>query len=334
MFSFIFAVIIGLAGLGDRLTDGRLSEVLGLTESYDLVVAKDGSGDYATVSEAIAAAPEQAEKPIKIFIKKGRYEEQIVVPKEKPHIHLIGEDAEETVITYNGYVGMRDEYGRTVSTQYSATAYIRGNDFLAKNLTFENSYGTGIQALAMYMHGDRGVFYNVRFLGWQDTLRVEDNRSYFKDCYIEGHVDYIYGSGTAVFENSVIYTKTNGRYITASSAPIESEFGMVFLNSKITGSAAPGSVYLGRPWKDYAATVFINCEMDNIIHPAGWHNWGSTEKEKTARYAEYGNTGPGADTSQRVAWAKQLTDEEASRYTVDNILAGKDGWNSKAALKK
>jgi len=303
-----------------------------LTESYDVVVAQDGSGDFTTVMDAVRAAPLRSETPVRIFIKKGVYKEKVLIATIKPNIHLIGEDRDETVITYDDYAGMTKPTGGKMSNEEIPTVYITGNDFYAENLTFENSAGTIAQALAMYVKGDRAVFYNVRFLGWQDTLRVEGYRSYFKDCYIEGHVDYIYGSGTAVFENCTIHSKDKG-YITASSAPQESKFGMVFLNCRITGSAPEGSVYLGRPWRDYAAVAFISCEMDAVIRPEGWHNWGSEAKEKTARYAEYGNRGPGADTSKRVAWAKQLTDEEAAQYTIENILGGSDGWDPRARIQ-
>jgi pectin methylesterase-like acyl-CoA thioesterase/lysophospholipase L1-like esterase len=293
-------------------------------EKYDIVVAKDGSGDFTSVQEAIKAVPIRSEKPTRIFIKKGVYKEKVVITRLHPNLHFIGEDRDETVITYDDYSGMPGN----PDNREIPTVYIMADDFHAENITFENSAGTIAQALALFLDGDRAIFRNVRFLGWQDTLRVEgaNKRSYFKDCYIEGHVDYIYGSGMAVFDNCTIFSKKAG-YITASSAPKEAKYGLVFVNSRLTGSADPGTVYLGRPWRDYAAVAFIGSTMDAVIHPAGWHNWDQPAREQTSRYAEYGNNGPGGEASKRVPWTKQLTEVEAEEYMIDKVLAGNDGWN-------
>lgn len=182
------------------------------------------------------------------------------------------------------------------------------------------------------MTGDRAVARHCRFLGWQDTLRADSPkgksaRQYFTDCEITGHVDFIYSAGTAVFDRCRIQARADG-YITAASTPETTPFGYVFLDCIITtGPDVVKGTFLGRPWRPYAAVAFLRCELPSQIRAEGWHNWGKAENEKTARYSEYKNTGPGADTAKRVTWAKQLTDTEAAVYTLQNILAGTDGWN-------
>jgi hypothetical protein len=196
-------------------------------------------------------------------------------------------------------------------------------------LTFENSYGVGKQALALYDKGDRSIFNNCRFLGFQDTLRSELGRHYFYDSYIEGTVDFIYGKGTAYFENATIYPKSNG-YLTAQARENASETsGYVFENATITGSAATGSVYLGRPWASYSRVVFIDSKIGTVIKPAGWSTW-SGINHLTTYYAEYNSmdlNGNPLDVSQRVSWSHQLTAAEVGAYSKTNWLGGTDGWN-------
>lgn len=172
------------------------------------------------------------------------------------------------------------------------------------------------------------MFENCRFLGFQDTLypHGRNSRQYYKNCYIEGTTDFIFGWSTAVFEDCEIYSKTGGHYITAASTEKETEYGFVFINCKLTGDAPKGSVYLGRPWRNYAQSVFINTEMGEHINQAGWHNWDKPHAEQTAFYAEYNSTGKGANPEKRVPWSKQLTKEEAEKYTAEHILKGKDNW--------
>src|SRR5262249_15692349 len=174
----------------------------------------------------------------------------------------------------------------------------------------------------------RIVFRNCRFLGWQDTILLNRGRQYFENCYITGHVDFIFGAATAFFENCHIHILRDG-YITAASTPPQQQFGFVFSHCKITGESAPVRTYLGRPWRPFASTVFLLTEMSEVIRPEGWNNWNQPEREKTARYAEFGNTGPGANNSARVKWAKQLTGAEAKIITLERVLAGADNWNPK-----
>ncbi|MFT3869449.1 MAG: pectinesterase family protein [Nibricoccus sp.] len=312
------------------LAEPKTTTIAAKETAYDAVVSFDGSGTHTTVQAAINAAPAERTAPFVILIKPGVYKEHVFIPKDKTYIALRGESNElkATVITLDTNVGSVDAVGKKLTTRESATVLIQGANFSAENITFENTTTREqhIQALAMYVEADRVSFKNCRFLGWQDTLRVDNGRQYFKNCYIEGHVDFIYASGTAVFDHCEIHCKADG-YITAASTPAGNKFGFVFLDCRVT--AAPeviNGVYLARPWREYSATAFLRTELPAKIHPEGWHNWGKPEREKTVRYAEYKNTGPGAAPEKRVAWIRQLTDDEAKDYTVENILRGTDGW--------
>lgn len=299
-----------------------------LAQNFNFTVAKDGSGDFMTVQEAISAVPDFRNQPTFILIKKGVYKEKIVVPSSKTKIVLIGEDLYSTTLTYDDYASKLNKFGEEMGTTGSSSFFLFGNDFTAKNITFENSSGPVGQAVAMRVSGDRAFFDNCRFLGFQDTLypQGEKSRQYYKNCYIEGTTDFIFGWSTAVFENCEIYSKDGGQYITAASTLEENPYGFIFINCKLTGDAPGGKVYLGRPWRIHAKTVFINTEMGSHIRPEGWHNWNKPEAEKTVTYAEFGSHGPGANDSQRVSWSKILTKEEASKYNVENVLSGTDNW--------
>ena len=281
-----------------------------------IVVAADGSGDFYTIQEAIDAVP-KTDQTVEIFIKNGIYKEKIVVPEDMSNIHFLGEDPEKTVITWDDYSGKGD-----ISTFTSYTMQILGNDILVENLTIENSEGLRGQAVALDVRGDRCAFVNCRIIGNQDTLYTagKGTHQYYKNCHIEGTTDFIFGSATAVFQDCDILCKKNS-YITAASTPQESQFGYVFLNCKFSAAQGVDKVFLGRPWRDYANVVYLNCDLGGFIRPEGWHNWSKPERETTAFYAEYHNTGAGADTNERVAWSHQLTDQQAKKYTVENILS-------------
>ncbi|HWP39442.1 MAG TPA: pectinesterase family protein, partial [Tepidisphaeraceae bacterium] len=236
-----------------------------------------------------------------------------------------GSEPAAVVITYDLHAkSILPPSTQPVGTTGSTSTLINADDFTAENVTFENPSGHIAQAVAVKTNGDRIVFRNCRFLGGQDTLYPNGHRTYFKDCYIEGRVDFIFGKAVAVFENCHIHSK-NGGYVTAASTPQEQAFGFIFLNCRLTGDGE--QAFLGRPWKPYAAVAFIQCELGDHIRPEGWDNWRNPENEKTARFVEYKNTGPGADRSRRVAWSRELTDDEAAAYTVANILGGADGWD-------
>lgn len=297
-------------------------------EATDLTVAADGSGDVKTVGEAIERVPENNKKRFTIFIKKGVYNEQIRIPSNKPFISLVGESAETTKISFN----ISNKIAGTTSAAYAF--YVGGHDFHAENLTFENSHkyekgGQGQQAVAVLSEADRLIFKNSKFLGWQDTLYAKNGRQYFENCYIEGNVDFIFGQAAAVFENCVIHSKGDG-YITAPMRFAANEpGGFVFINAKLTAADFDKGVFLGRPWRAFGRTVFLNSEMGAHIRAEGWHNWNNAENERTAYFAEYNSSGAGAKMESRVKWIHQISKEEAENFKTENFLKGKDGWNPK-----
>jgi pectinesterase len=291
-----------------------------------IVVAADGSGQFTKVQDAIMSVPDgRADNPVIIHIKPGTYKELVYVQREKRFFHLIGEDAATTVLTYNRHANMPDKDGKPIGTFRTPSTTIDADDFTAENLTFENSAGPVGQALALRVDGDRAVCRNCRFLGNQDTIFLNRGRQLFDNCYIEGTTDFIFGGATAYFNACHIHC-IKSSYITAAATPDFQPFGFVFRDCRIT--AEPGvQMYLGRPWRGYAAVTFVNTEMPTAIRPAGWHNWNLPEREKTARYAEYGSTGPGANPTARVTWSRQLSDDQAAELTIQNVLAGQDGWD-------
>ncbi|HEY1760199.1 MAG TPA: pectinesterase family protein [Bryobacteraceae bacterium] len=292
----------------------------------EVTVAADGTGQFKSVQEAVDHAPTHSHQRFVIHIKPGIYKERVTVPPEKTFLTLRGDDAKTTVITFDVHPAPTGgPNGRALITFDTPTVFIQANDFTAENITFENSAGRQGQALALTIMSDRGVFRYCRFLGFQDTLLAQAGRQYFDHCYIQGATDFIFGGSTAVFDNCEIHVTANG-YITAPNTPQDQRFGYVFLHSKITGE--PNVLtYLSRPWRGYAATVFLNTEMSSAVRPVGWNNWNDPAKEKTARYGEYASTGPGGDISARAGWARRLTDPEAKTYSIENVLGGVDGWN-------
>jgi len=295
-----------------------------------ITVAADGIADFATVQEAIVAVPDNNADRTTIKIRAGVYTGPFVVARAKQNVTFQGDGADKTILTYA--LNVTDPIPAGVPSKMAGTgSIILADDFQARDLTFRNTSGDHGQAMALRLQGDRAVITNCRLLGWQDTLLAHSKRQYIRDCYVEGRVDFIYGGATAVFDHCEIHSKEGG-YITAASTPQEAPFGFVFLDCKLTGDRelAP-QAYLGRPWRDFAAVAFIRCDIGPHIKPEGWHNWGKPERERTSRYVEYQNTGPGADRARRVSWSKQLSDAEAAKYTVQNVLAGADGWNPNAA---
>lgn len=287
-------------------------------------VAQDGSGDFTTVQAAIDAVPTNNNSPYIyiIYIKKGIYKERITINRAKSLITFIGENVADTKLTFDNYNAKKDSTGKDFGTTGSSSIFIDGDNITFENISFENSSGPVGQAVAVNITGNKIAFKNCRFLGFQDTLYTKGTTSleYYKDCYIEGTVDYIFGAATAVFENCTLHNKLRGGTVTAASTPQNSKFGYVFINCKLTSDSPTESVVLGRPWRPYAKTVFIKCDMDKHIKTAGWDNWGKVENEQTAYYAEYKSTGKGANANNRYPWSHQLTDEEAKQYTVDTIL--------------
>lgn len=300
---------------------------LSFSHAYDFIVAKDGSGDFTTVQEAIDAVPSFRKNVTTVFIKKGTYKGKIVLPTPKQNIKLIGEDKFNTILTYDDYAAKKNSFGEEIGTSGSSSFYCLGEGFTAENITFENSSGPVGQAVAIWVGSDKASFINCRFLGFQDTLYTygKGARQFYYQCYIEGTVDFIFGSSTAWFESCELHCKKNG-YITAASTPETSTYGYVFNNCTITGSSDVGKFYLGRPWRPYAKVIFMNCHIPDFIVPAGWHNWGKESNEQTAYYAEYNNRGTGALSQNRVKWSHQLTPQDAKNITIAQVFGD---WDAK-----
>jgi PelA/Pel-15E family pectate lyase len=293
----------------------------------DITVAADGSGDVLTVQEAIDRVPENNAKRVVVRIKPGTYRGQLRVPATKPFISLVGGDARRTILTFS----ISNKEAGSTSAAYAT--YIGGHDFRAENVTFENSFGQGSQAVAALVDADRVVFIKCRFLGWQDTLYAKTGRQYYRDCYIEGHVDFIFGQASAIFDRCTIHSKADG-YITAPMrfAPDEPS-GLIFRDSRLTAENTKTGVFLGRPWRDYGRTVFIDTQMGGHVRPEGWHHW-LPEREKTAFMAEYRSHGKGSNPNARAKWSRQLDGKEVKHFSIQAFLKGTDGWDPRRAEDK
>lgn len=290
-----------------------------LKDEFNIVVDQKGNGDFTTIQEAVNASKSFPSQRITILIKDGIYYEKVKVHAWNTNISFIGESREKTIITYDDHFN-KINLGRN-STFYTYTVLIEGNDFFCKNLTIKNTSGPVGQAVALNVNANRVLFINCSFLGNHDTLYTsgEGNKNYFKNCYIEGTTDFIFGNAAALFESCTVNSKSDS-YITAASTPKDVSFGLVFKNCKLTSDKNVSKVYLGRPWRPYAKTVFINCEMGKHILLEGWSAWSKSDTEMNAYYAEYKCTGEGFQPKTRVAWSHQLKDSEAKKYTIENIL--------------
>jgi len=291
------------------------------------VVASDGTGDFTTIQAAIDAVPQdtRADRRWIILVRPGTYRERVYIQREKRFVHLVGVDPARVTITYDLDASKPGPDGRPIGTFRTPTVVVDADDFTAENLTFENASGPVGQAVAVRLDGDRSTFRNCRFVGWQDTLLLNRGRHYFERSLIAGHVDFVFGGATAFFDRCRLHCWRNG-YITAASTPIESRYGFVFSNSRITGE--PGVLtYLGRPWRDFGAVTWIETDMSDVVRREGWHNWDRVERERTARFSEYGSRGPGANPSARVPWARPMDVAGARAATVRSVLGGADGWD-------
>jgi pectinesterase len=291
-----------------------------------IVVAQDGSGNYKTVQAALNSIPANNKKPITIFIRNGVYKEKLHLDSSKSFVMMIGEDKFNTILTYDDHTGKVSPRGDTINTRTSWSFLIRANDFTARDISFQNDAGFAAgQAVAVESDGDRAVFLNCRFVGNQDVLFTNNDRSrqFYKNCYIEGTTDFIFGSSTVWFQACHIHSKKNS-HVTAASTPKENPFGYIFCDCTLTGDSSLRTVSLGRPWRPYASVTYIHCYIGQHIMPQGWSNWNQTENYKTTRYAEYKNYGPGASIEQRVQWSRQLTDDEVKNYTIKTIFGNWD----------
>lgn len=293
-----------------------------------IFVARDGTAEFRNIDDAIEVCRAFMEYHKVIFVKKGTYKEKLIVPSWLTNIEICGEDRDNTIITYDdhAYVFIPGT-DRKMGTFRTYTVRVDGNDITFRNITIENNAARLGQAVALHTQGDRLTFVNCRILGNQDTVYTGgiNTRLYFKDCHIEGTTDFIFGPSTAWFENCTILSRTDS-YITAASTPQNVEYGYVFNRCKIVAAEGVSKVYLGRPWRPYAHTLFMNCQLGKHILPVGWHNWSNTQNETTARYCEYDNHGEGAATKERATWTRQLTRKEAAKVTLENVFRQNGGW--------
>lgn len=293
-----------------------------------LFVARDGTAEFRNIDDAIEVCRAFMEYHKVIFVKKGTYKEKLIVPSWLTNIEICGEDRDNTIITYDDHANVFiPGTDRKMGTFRTYTVRVDGNDITFRNITIENNAARLGQAVALHTQGDRLTFVNCRILGNQDTVYTGgiNTRLYFKDCHIEGTTDFIFGPSTAWFENCTILSRTDS-YITAASTPQNVEYGYVFNRCKIVAAEGVSKVYLGRPWRPYAHTLFMNCQLGKHILPVGWHNWSNTQNETTARYCEYDNHGEGAATKERAAWTRQLTRKDAAKVTLENVFRQNGGW--------
>lgn len=308
-----------------------------------ITVAHDGTGDFNSIQEAVDSV---SMLPETIFVKKGIYHE--IVNISMPYLTIEGEDANETIIEYDNYANMILENDEKRGTFRSYTMLITADYFTCSNITIANTSGFGKQvgqAIAVYAESDHIHFKGCRILGHQDTLFTGPLpnevvisggftgptefaerklcRQIYTACYIEGEVDFIFGSAAAYFDNCELYSIDRGidpdGYVTAPSTYQNQKYGYIFNNCRFTGNCPPGTVYISRPWRIYAQTVLLNCELGEHIKSEGFHDWDKTESHETVTYAEYNCFGPGADRTGRVDFARELTTEEAEYYSLDNF---------------
>lgn len=301
-----------------------------------LVVSRDGTGEFRTIDEAIEVCRAFMDYTKVIYVKKGVYKEKLIIPSWLTNITICGEDRDNTIITWDDHANIKMPVGgldseaavkgKPMGTFRTYTLKVQGSYITLKDITIENNAAKLGQAVALHTEGDHILVQNCRLLGNQDTVYtgVGGTRVAFYDCYIEGTTDFIFGPSIAWFQNCEIHSKANS-YITAASTPAGQKYGYVFYKCRLTADKDVDKVYLGRPWRPFAATIFMDCELGKHIRPEGWHNWNNAKNEETARYAEYSNKGEGASTKNRVKWSKQLTKKEAAKVTLLDAF-GEDCW--------
>ncbi|XP_002970369.2 pectinesterase [Selaginella moellendorffii] len=298
----------------------------------NVTVAKDGSGQFSSISAAIAAAPTQSRTRYVIYVKQGTYVESFEVPKSKPNLMLLGDGIRKTIIT-----GSKSVQDPGVTTFTSATVIVSGNNFLGQGITIQNTAGAvNHQAVALRVTADKVAFYKCSFEGFQDTLYAHSLRQFYSQCRIYGTVDFIFGNAAAVFLNSelvarVPMTNQKNTFTAQGRTDPSQNTGFSFQGCTVDGNADLKSAiqsfptYLGRPWKEYSLTVFLKCYQGNVINPAGWLEWDGDFALKTLFYGEYQNQGPGSGTSRRVSWSTQITSQDqANRFSARNFVAGQE----------
>ncbi len=301
-------------------------------------VSYTATGAYRSVQAAVNAVPANNKRPAIIHIDPGSYSGLVVIPADKPYITLQGTNARNTVLTDNLPVRDAGKNGLPHEFMNTATLCIYASNTTLDHITIQNAYvqksnANGNQALAVTVGGDKLVVDHCRILAFQDTLYFShpDPRAYFSHCLITGAVDYIYGFGTGLFDHCTIRNVNKGHWgsITAPSTPQNQRFGFVFMHCRLTSlkSTPAGSVYLGRPWRPYGSTIFIDCYMGKQIRPVGWSDWKKPKLRKTARFAEYNSRGPGANVKSRALWSRQLTKTQAQTITAETVLGPGNWWH-------
>ena len=315
------SLFLGLAGsLAVAQTDHTLASA---------VVAQDGSGEFTTIQAAMARiGMGSPERPATIYVRRGVYRELVHVQREKRYVRLLGEDPETTVLVYGLHAGMKGLDGEPIGTFRTPTLTVDADDFTVENLTIRNDAGPVGQAVAVAVHGDRVIFRDCRFQGHQDTVFLNRGRHYFTGCSIEGTTDFVFGGATAWFEDCDLHALASS-FITAASTPPEAAFGFVFHRCRVRVAEGEQS-YLGRPWRDHAATLFMRSELGKGVRPEGWNDWDKSWAQSTLRFREYGSTGPGADRARRVPWSRELTDAEAEGITPATVFGGWDPTRAEA----
>jgi pectinesterase len=300
-----------------KLSD--LAKVFETGKTRRIVVSADGRADFNSIQKAIDSVDKGNKERVVVLIKPGFYKQRVLIPKDKPFITIQGLDPYKTIISYNLNHDMSKPDGSGIYRSDCATLIADSNDLILENLTVENTFGPHPQALAARLISERAIAVNCRFLGGQDTLMANSGRQYYLNCYIEGGTDFIYGYAQAIFDNCQIHSKGNS-HITAHAA-LEPNLptGFVFHHCRIT-TAEGIMTDLGRPWRPYAKVIYYDCWLDKGIKPAGWDNWRDPNREKTAFYAEFKSSGPGANPSSRVKWSHQLADEDAKQFVPENFL--------------
>ena len=302
----------------------------------EVTVAKDGSGDFTTIQEAVDALRSfRPEGRATIRVRNGVYEEKVVVPSHKTEISIIGESRDSTILIWHDHANMPDGKGGTIGTFGTYTLKVEGPGFICEDMTIVNDamtfnnprwhishkdiYNVG-QAVAVHIDADRVIFRNCALKGFQDTLFTgnPEGREFFDNCWIEGTVDFIFGPATVWFRQCHLHALSDG-YYTAASTP-EGRYGYIFDACTFTASEGIGKLWLGRPWRPYAQVILKDCLIDAPVDPQGWNDWGDPANHRTARFWEYSCSGKGADRSGRVTWSKKLSNGRAHRITKDKVF--------------
>ncbi len=300
----------------------------------NIIASKNGAGDFDTIQSAVNSA----KSGDIIYVKAGIYNERVEITK--PEITIIGDGAENTVLQYGMYAKMKTSGGEKLGTFRSYTMLVFTHDFICRKMTVANTAGFGSevgQAVAVYAEGDKITFEDCRLLGHQDTLftgplppkEVEpggfrgptefaerkQGRQHYKNCYIEGEVDFIFGSAAAYFEGCELFSLDRGEemngFVTAASTPESAKYGYVFDGCRFTSNCPPNTVYLGRPWREYAKTVLINCEIGEHIHADGFHDWNKKDAHDTIFYAVYNCQRNGKEFLPQADFVRTLSPSEA-----------------------